>query len=109
MDEERIAHIEHLKRVVIGGGGIWCGVQETIPGAGHDLVLFNSELSKTTLALADDEFFTVNSVHDKILQSDSTFKKARSQPANINIVYNENEIDAIWELEKHTLTLKVKK
>ena len=71
-------HVEKLKRIVIGGGGIWVGIQETIPPL-HDLVMFNSEYSRSTLCLPDDEFFTVNAVHEHILKSDATFKKGKKK------------------------------
>ena len=75
-------HVEKLKRIVIGGGGIWVGIQETIPPL-HHLVMFNSEFSRSTLCLPDDEFFTVNAVHEHILKSDATFRAAKYKGKNM--------------------------
>jgi hypothetical protein len=77
-------HVEKLKRIVIGGGGIWVGVQETIPPL-HDLVMFKSEYSGSVLCLPDDEFFTVNAVHEHILKSDGTFKKGKKKMRTFQI------------------------
>lgn len=65
---------------MVAGGGIWVGVQDTVPPL-YPLVLFNSELSGSTLALPDDEFFTVQAVHEKIKASDSLFTHKNVCPA----------------------------
>lgn len=76
MNQEAAAvlHIEKLKAIVRGGGGIWVGIQETY-GLPYNLVMFNSAYSHSTLCLPDDEFFTVNAVYDVIKTSDAKFGK----------------------------------
>lgn len=70
MDANRV---EHLKLVVAAAGGQWGGLQEGLGFGGPDLVLFNSKRTKSTLALPDDEFFTVAAVQERIRLSDETF------------------------------------
>lgn len=70
MAEDRLAH---LKFIVGSAGGQWVGVQEGLGFGGPDLVLFNSKRTKSTLALPDDEFFTVAAVQERIRLSDETF------------------------------------
>lgn len=56
---------EH-KRIVEAGGG------EYVPGMLGDLVLFNSPLTGSTLALSERDL-TAEAVHAKIEASDKTF------------------------------------
>ena len=61
-----------LKELVAHAGGNWVGIQEFEEG-GQSLVLFNSPTTHSTLALPDDEFFTLQAVRDKIAASDKLF------------------------------------
>jgi hypothetical protein len=65
-------HIQRLKDIVEHAGAIWVGVQEG-DGVYTDLVLFNSKQTGSTLALKDNEFFTINAVEQKIRDSNLTF------------------------------------
>ena len=68
-EEERI---ERLKAIVTLGGGEWLGIQEG-EGLYTDLILFHSPQTGSTLALRDDEFFTVEAVQNKIQTADKMF------------------------------------
>ena len=70
-EEERI---ERLKAIVTLGGGEWLGIQEG-EGLYTDLILFHSPQTGSTLALKDDEFFTVDAVQNHIKQSDNLWRK----------------------------------
>ena len=65
--------IASAKACVEAGGGIWVGIQET-GGHLHDLVLFNSPTTGSTLALKTTEI-TPELVKTKIADSDRTFAK----------------------------------
>jgi hypothetical protein len=59
------------KELVIAGGGIYVGLQE---GLQYEyLVLFNSPLTGTTLALRANEV-TTKAVRERIAESDAQFK-----------------------------------
>jgi hypothetical protein len=65
-------HIQRLKSIVEHAGAIWVGVQEG-DGLYTDLVLFNSPQTGSTLALKDNEFFTIQAVQEKLAASNLTF------------------------------------
>lgn len=70
-------HLWSLEKIVLAAGGKWVGVQRAPVSSvldQPDLVLFNSERTGSTLALPDDEFFTVAAVREKIYLSDKTFE-----------------------------------
>lgn len=69
MEKERI---KRLKDIVEHAGAIWVGIQEG-DGMYTDFVLFNSKQTNITLALKDNEFFTVNAVQQKVAESNLTF------------------------------------
>lgn len=70
MDDKRI---EQLKEMVVAGGGVWVGVQETVePPA---LVLFTNPKNGVTLALYDD-LITEERVRNKIARSDRAYGAA---------------------------------
>jgi hypothetical protein len=71
-DEERANMIGAMKAVA-EGGGIWVGIQE---GGLYNLVLFNSPLSGSTLALPTTEI-TAEAVRLRIEKSDREFRKRR--------------------------------
>jgi hypothetical protein len=76
MTHEQEQHLLNLQRIVVSGGGCFIGVQETLP-PDSPLVLFNSEATNSTYALADDEFFTINAVQDRIKIGDAAFNRQR--------------------------------
>lgn len=55
------------------GGGIWVGIQECV-GQLHDLALFNSPQTGSTLALKTTEI-TPELVRQKIRRSNATFRR----------------------------------
>lgn len=63
--------VNRYKLMVVAGGATWVGVQETVP-PGPDLVLFNSLINKTTLALPVTEI-SVAAVRQKVIASDQQF------------------------------------
>jgi hypothetical protein len=69
-------HLWALEKIVIAAGGKWVGVQVALLPEEHNLVLFNSEKTGSTLALLDNEFFTVQAVQNKIRLSDREFANA---------------------------------
>jgi hypothetical protein len=94
-------HLCALKKIVIAAGGKWVGIQPSMTDDEHTLVLFNSEKTGSTLALPDNEFFTVQAVQDKIRLSDREFANA---PVHIP---RGSLNDIVQELEGIAAALKI--
>ena len=68
---------ESLARLAVkNGGGQWVGIQEA-EGMPYDLVLFNSPVTGSTLALKTSEL-TADGVRRRIEESDAAFNVCRN-------------------------------